>query len=306
MNISTLRQTRPALLVLLALLGLCGFELLAPADRSLWLLTAGVVGAGAFLRPPVAAALGWLLVPVLAAYLLVNTTLSASNGAGWLTLMILPWLPVLMSNVVGHIREADLLSGRQAQLLAEEVQLHPLTELPGLGLARQFLSTIRAAHRRVEHHTALLEVRVSNLPLLHTLYPPEEARSILTELRDVLSQELRGSDWLFHLTDDRFLIMADIGTSLQGAQVLTCRIGQRLLGIKRAELSLRSLLLWSDQPSSLAELLESLSSQPAQDNDMGVPATLAPVATDATDARQGREASRQWEVIPQKIRPLGR
>lgn len=238
-----LRPTRLVLLGLTGLLCLSAFELLSPGDRPLWLLVSGAAMLGTVMRPAAAALLGWGLVLLLAAYLIVRGALGVVNGAGWLTTLLVPWLPMMTSAVVEHVRRTETRRLELQRVLDLRAELNPVTALPGAGMAALLLPTISANLERQGHAAAVVEVQVSNLALLEQLYDEAQQHATLLALRDALTAELRGSDWLFHLTSGRLLILADLGRHHQGHVVLLDRLQQRLGAVPRAELTLRGAAL---------------------------------------------------------------
>ena len=202
---------------LLLLLSVAVYELINPGDRLLWLVVSAATIAGAYLKPAVAAVLGWLLVLVLAAYLTVNSAFSPVSGASWLTLLIMPWLPPFASNAAAYVRQNQQRLARQDALLSSGQSLHPSTNLPTALIAAQLLPSLNAHIIRQHHQGVLVDVKVANLDTLRSLTTPEEFDHLISGVRDALRQSLRGSDWLFQTADDHMLILADLGERATGA-----------------------------------------------------------------------------------------
>lgn len=249
---------------LLLLLALAVYELLAPADRSLWVLVVGSTLLGVFVRPPLAAALGWILVLVLAAYLAINSALSPISGASWLTLLVIPWLPPLASNIVDYVRTLFNRVTRQDIMLDEQEHVHPATNLPGFAVAQRFLPILEASMRRHGHASSLLEIRTANLDVLASLHSPAELEEVQVGMVDAVRRSVRGTDWLFHGSDEALLLVADLGREVEpihGQRVLIQKVYDALRRQPQIIPEIRALLL-PDEVKPLSELLLELRATP--------------------------------------------
>ncbi|MBB6100151.1 GGDEF domain-containing protein [Deinobacterium chartae] len=243
--ISDLRDRWP-LLLLLAALCLFGFETALDRARGLWLLAFMAGALGTFVRPTRAAGLGWVLLLVAVAYLAVTTWLGLSGGDSWVVLLVIPWLPVLASNVQAALLNLESRGERAEKLLEAHLSVHPVTGLPGEGLAVQLFSTLQATLQRLNHGGAVYRLQLTNLALVRELNEPAEVEETLRATAQALRDTARASDWLFHTTDDTFVLLADLGDQVSpeaGAFVLSQRLHRAVTDLKRVEVDVRYALI---------------------------------------------------------------
>lgn len=257
-------KIRPRLLLLLAVLGggaaAAGSLTAWPAHLVLLLLSL----AGAWLSAGWALLLGVGLAGVAAlAWQGALPGLAApawSAPAGGLWLLGLAVLPRLISELLRPVHVAQRQLAEQERLLQQQAELHPLTGLPGRGLAGMVLGMLQAEYHRSGGQGAAMAVTITDLHVARQVYDGEEVSNIIRRVHEALRGELRASDWIFQLTDDRFLVLANVGDEAQGHLVMAQRVAQRLARVQRVTLQTQVTLL--PEGAELAPTLERLLSQP--------------------------------------------
>ncbi|UBV45002.1 hypothetical protein LAJ19_17900 (plasmid) [Deinococcus taeanensis] len=130
--------------------------------------------------------------------------LTTFGGAALLLLAAWTARQVILPAVGAHrmLRaQGALLSGSSAE--------HPVTGLPNLALARLSHRMLRASYVRRGTAGTLLGVTVLNHEPLAAMLEPGELDAAQRRLSDQLLTQLRASDWVFHVQEDRFLVYAE-------------------------------------------------------------------------------------------------
>lgn len=270
------------LAALLLMMALYGFELSASTQRALWLLVCTAAAVGVFIKPLQAAVVGWLLLIVVVCYLAVTSWLGEASGSGWIVLFVLPWLPLAASNVTAQVAALSEQLRLHHALRAAEVEPNVHTGLPGLGIARLCFPAVRAAHARARHASGLVLLTCANLELIRELADEHEYRELLTKAAQAVRETLRGSDWLFHVRDDQFLVIADLGEQTDPAALLS-RVLLNLQHLPRFGFTGASRAV-TEPGAEVAAILESFVGS-------GYPALSAPTPSQPRRSRRSRSSA---------------
>lgn len=267
------------LILLLAVLTLCAF---AAGSLLSWPLGVGLVlvaGAGLALSPAWSLALG-LAVSLGTALLWSRELLPGTGGrltiVEGLGLVVAALVPRLVSEVMGQARTAQHLVLEQGRLLGQQAELHPVTGLPGPGLAQMFMTVLQAEYQRSGGQGAALAVWIKDLPVARQLYEPQDVALMLQRARDAVRSELRASDWLFQLRDDLFLVFANVGHEPDGHLVMARRVAARVGRVHRVSMQTQVLLVPPGMafPVMLQQLIED--TPPVVPAELAQPASVTP------------------------------
>ncbi|GGK16615.1 hypothetical protein GCM10008955_07520 [Deinococcus malanensis] len=259
MSLTVEKSIKLRLLVLVALLGSCAFVAGSVLGWPLGLGLIVAAGAGVLLSPSWSLALG-LVLAFVTAVAWQSGSLPVPEGASgthWLWLIGAALLPRLGSEVAHQARGAQAMITQQAQLLTRQTELHPVTELPGPGLAQMFVGVLQAEYQRSGGQGAAMAVRITDLPVARQLYDPTEVATTLRRARDAVRGELRASDWMFQLTDELFLVIANVGHEPDGHLAMARRVAAKVNRVHRITMQTQVMLLPNDMafPAMLDHLL---------------------------------------------------
>lgn len=278
MSLTVEKSIKLRLLVLVVLLSSCAFVAGSVLGWPLGLGLLVAVGAGVLLSPGWSLALG-LILGLVTAVAWQSGSLpvpeSAAPGLNWLWLLGAALLPRLSSEVTHQARTAQYMIGQQAQLLSQQTELHAITELPGPGLAQMFVGVLQAEYQRSGGQGAAMAVRITDLSVARQLYDPAEVATTLRRARDAVRGELRASDWMFQLTDELFLVIANVGHEPDGHLSMARRVAAKVNRVHRITMQTQVMLLPNDMafPAMLEHLLGKTPFIPAADGPVQVART---------------------------------
>lgn len=278
MSLTVEKSIRLPLLLLVILLSSCAFVAGAVLGWPLGLGLLVAVGAGALLSPSWSLALGLVLGIVTAAAWQSGTlqvSEAAAPGLNWLWLVGAAGLPRLSSEVAYQARTAQSMINQQAQLLTQQTELHAVTDLPGAGLAQMFVGVLQAEYQRSGGQGAAMAVRITDLPVARQLYGSDEVATTLRRARDAVRGELRASDWLFQLTDELFLVIANVGQEPDGHISMARRVAAKVNRVHRITMQTQVMVLPNNMafPAMLDHLLSKTPFIPPADEPVQVTMT---------------------------------